>query len=442
MASSEKPDFIETAQKGPTVKLTTDGSSSSLVSEDELPPVSASVSVSQQNSRQNSQQAAPSSVSPANETSASNFPPENNDVIALRRREKGGKKLPILPGGGRTVMLLICICMFGLRIDEMRNSTLTNIATTLFADRAGYVETISDLGNSYQQHHKFDEARKVYENALGSLSLRGLDKGSQGAYLRLKLANLAFDKKDKDGARRIANEALDMLATEDAKMPYDMPFELHELATRFDDWWDYKTGMKLNQKSLEFWPHTRFNYRSFVLADLGLEYSRTKQYDKAEDSYSQSIRQSMRLGAYDFNVWRYIQLAQVQITLRKFSEAELNLSSARKMLSDLKRGNVEFYQSLIATEQGRLAVAQGNMNEAQTYFEKAAALLKDDTYHRYYYLVNQLQMANFFRDTQKFDKAKELYEDLVSRLYDRQPGPAWEDVKHDFGMLKSMMGGR
>jgi tetratricopeptide (TPR) repeat protein len=281
------------------------------------------------------------------------------------------------------------------------------------------------------------------EKALSDLSSKGEDKGAKGAFVRLKLALLDFQSDNFNSAKSNAFKALDMLRAGGTYVPYETGFLLYEVAWQFDNYWDYTDGVLLHQKALDVWPKERPNYRSDVVADIGFEYNRLKRFDKAESAYKEALNQTLRTqGDSSSNVWRYAQLGQAQIGQKKYMEAEINLNAALGMENRLHRDRKTTHRAQIYTDLGRVKAARGDMKSAQDYFEKSEEILKRKKYESYYYLINQLELANLYRDTGHPEKARPLYGDLLRRLDAGDSGPDRKDVNRELDLLLAQTGGR
>jgi tetratricopeptide (TPR) repeat protein len=123
-------------------------------------------------------------------------------------------------------------------------------------------------------------------------------------------------------------------------------------------------------------------------------------------------------------------------------EAEINLHAALGMENRLHRDRKTTHRAQIYTDLGRVKAARGDMKSAQDYFEKSEEILKRKKYESYYYLINQLELANLYRDTGHPEKARPLYGDLLRRLDAGDSGPDRKDVNRELDLLLAQTGGR
>ncbi len=465
MASSGKPDFIEIDEKEAPVELMTgaDADVSEPPSAEALVGTGAASSVTGSSAPEtvpSTSETAPlaPAADPAREVSnfsAPNSTPVPHSKEALHPKLKDDvltiqkKSLPPrnsmrkLPGGAFFFIgLMIAICFWGSRLEEIRNQALTDLASGFLVDQKGFVETVSDLSTSYSQHNNIPAAKRVLEKALSDLSLKGEDKGAKGAYIRLKDAMLDFQSDKFNAAKIRAFEALSMLKSGGTYVPYDMGFLLYDVGWLFDNNWDYKDGVLFNKAALDVWPKERPNYRADVVADIGFEYNRLKQFDKAEVAFKEALNQSLRHGDSGNNVWRYSQLGQAQVGQKKYMEAEINLNAALRMEGRLHQDRKTTHLAQIYTDLGRVKAGLGDMKSAQDYLEKSAKILKKKKNETYYYLINQLELANLYRDTGHPEKARPLYGELLRRLNDGEFGPSRKDVTREFDLLLAQTGGK
>lgn len=450
MASSDKPDFIEIDQKEAPVKLTTgaetsaDGAAEPVADAISAETKGATPGASGSPERVSETPKTPSS-SPTPSSNKAFHPKMNDDFLALGKNKaaRPGSSMRKLPGGSfMFIGLLAVVCMFGTQLDVLRNQTLTDLASGFAVDRPGYVETVADLSESYAKGRNVAAAKQVLEKAMADLAAKGEAKGAKGAFILLKLAMLDFNNDNFNDARTTALKALDMLRAGGSYVPYETGFALYDVAWQFDNNWDYKDGVLFNEEARGVWPRERPNYRADMVADIGFEYNRLKQFDKAEQAYKESLNQSARQGDGSRNVWRLAQLGQAQVGQKKYSDAELNLNSALNMENRLHEGRKTTHLAQIYTDLGRVKAGLGDMKSAQDYFEKSAKILERRKNDSYYYLINQLQLANLYRDTGHPEKARPLYGALLRRLHDGEHGPDLNDVNREFDLLLAQTGGK
>lgn len=473
MASSKKPDFIDSKDKEAPVELTTDGS----FSEDlqncaaDSPSLPPSVGDTQIEARVDE---AKSVASPPQPGPANSFTPRsefNDDVLALRDRPKSpGKQMRRLPGGSMLFIgLLAAVCLFGNQIDEMRNRTLVDVAKKISFGGRGYVETVGDLGKSLLQHHDPDGAKAVYAKAIADLAANGLDSGAKGAFLRLKLAEVDFynanamaqkGRQSRGRARRTAfdeswhfekdakisaAQALRMLANDSSGLTAEFPYLLSDAAHQFEDWFDYDMAIKLNETALSHWPRRWRNGRAYVDGALGWEYLLSGKPASAEEHLKSSLGWTMRNGSVTSNnAWNLSILGRSQIDLKKYMDAEVNLSHALEMWDELKssQGNLSIEYARIYTDQGRIKAALGDNNEALKLFEKSEAILKKHPHRTFDTMRNHYSKANFYRDIGQYSKARDLYSDVIARIDNGDEGPNRDAVMKDWELLRRMSGGR
>ncbi len=453
MASSDKPDFIEIDQKEAPVKLTTGAETSadgaaepaagadSAESKAATPGASGSPAHVSETPKVRSSLPAPSDSTP----NRALHPEMNDDVLAISKKKslRPGSSMRKLPGGSFIFIgLLAVVCMFGNQLDVMRNQTLTILASGFAVDKPGYVETVVGLSESYAKGRNVAASKQVLDKAMADLASKGEAKGAKGAFILLKLAMLDFSSDNFNDARTTALKALDMLRAGGSYVPYETGFALYDVAWQFDSNWDYKDGVLFNEEARGVWPRERPNYRADMVADIGFEYNRLKQFDKAEHAYKEALNQSARQGDGGRNVWRLSQLGQAQLGQKKYSDAELNLNSALQMESRLHDGKKTTHLAQIYTDLGRVKAALGDMKSAQDYFEKSAKILEKRKDEAYYYLINQLQLANLYRDSGQPEKAKPLYGALLRRLHEGEHGPDLKDVNREFDLLLAQTGGK
>lgn len=441
MASSDKPDFIEIDQEEAPVKL--------MMGADKgappvTPPATAMPEGASPGNARDVQLAAPvsSTASPALKKALQEK--VNDDTFSIPKKSLPPRKsLRKLPGGWFFFTgLMVLICLTGSRLQEVRNQTLTNLATVFFIDQRGFVETVADLSYTYALANNVSAAKQVLDKALINLNSKGQDKGAKGAFLRLKYALLDSLNDDPVEAKKHALKALEMLKAGGTYVPYETGFLLHEVALQFDNNWDYQNGEMFNQKALDIWPRERPNYRAEVVANIGFEYNRMKQFEKAERALKEALNHSLRQGSTFANVWRYTQLGQAQVGQKKYMEAEVNLLAALRMESGLRKGRKTTQLARIFTELGKVKAGMGDMKSAQDYLEWSARILKKKKDQDYYYLINQLELANVYRDTGHPEKARPLYGELLRRLNDGESGPSLKDVNREFDLLLAQTGGK
>ncbi len=448
MASSEKPDFIETDEKDAPVKLTTGAepdvhANSAAQNSIEKPAADVASALrgllsspddSSQKRRQVHVENDP--ATPRYRTGATDAPPLPKQPI------RTGKSMRKLPGGTFVFLaVLLFVCKFGNQLDEFRNRTLTNLAAGFAIGAPGFVETACDLANSYRAHNNPKAAKAAFEEAIATLAAKGEDKGAQGAFLRLRLANLAIAREQIAEAKTLVRQALDMIGKGGSYIPYETPFELYDLGQEFDNYWDYDQGLALNMQAEALWPNNRPNGRSSVKADMGFELNRLGQYQKAEDWLKQALSQTMKQGITGYNAWRLQQLGQAQLGLKKYMEAEVNLNRALEMNEalDNKGRNLKIAETLI--DLGKLKTSKGEMALAQSYLERSAVILREQKEYGFFYLQNQWALANLYRDNGQFKKARSIYIEVIGRLISGDHGPNLRDVKRDFDILLAQTGG-
>lgn len=476
MASSDKPDFIEIDQKDAPVRLTEGGIGGEDAAGDQQS--SATADDTGGTARSASTQAAQSNLAhspsenpvPDRRSKSALSPRKNDDTVALMKRNTPtGKPMRKVPGGMFAfVGLLAVVCLFGNSIDEMRNRTLADLAKGFAIQNNGYVETVGDLGASLSRHNNLAGAKGAYEKALVDLAANNQDNGPRGAFIRLKLAKIAFananeqsrishddefSREDMDKARTasakfkaeadgLAKKALEMLKSDHAHVPSEMPFLLFSVADDFDDWFEYGTAIKLNEQALDVWGKGSPNRRSNINAALGFEYLMQKNWQVAEDYLRQSVTWSMRDGANSYNSWRLALLGRAQIGLKKYTEAEVNLSNALKMRETTKKNrDTKLEIARIYTDLGRIKAAHGNNAQALEFFEKSEKLLKKYPERTWDTMRNQMEMANLYRDMGQFSKAENLYTDVISKLNDGEYGPDRKDLLKELSLLRSLQGG-
>ncbi len=489
MASSDKPDFIEIDQKEAPVNLTTGaeagpevgaaaGTGGQAVDLTAVPTAAMQGSSdspgsdSQRSTSSRTSTASPLLAQPNAYFKTAYNPKINDDVLALQKRSMSpGNSMRKLPGGSVTFIgLLVAVCFFGNQLDELRNRTLTDLAKGFAIDNRGFVETVADFGASLRRHRKLDEAKAVYEKSLIDLSVNNQDKGAKGAFIRLKLAEIAFANANaqsaigyaqrstpeetekafqksrdyKKEAEDLAQKALEMLRADNSSLLSETPFLLHSVADEFENWSDYQNAIQLNELALEIWGPGSPNRRANVNGSLGFEYLMSKQFEKAEDRLKKSLTWSMRDGNTGYNSWRQSILGRAQVGLKKYMDAEQSLVNARKMHEAFTRKDPDADTDLarIYTDLGRVRAAQGKMAEAQQLFEKSAEILEPKKRRRWDYLRNQLELANLYRDIGQFTKAEDLYADIMGRLYQGDEGPDRKDVKRDWDLLREQRGTR
>lgn len=474
MASSEKPDFIEIAEKETPVKLTTGGL---FGDESSLPEAGASTQpdATQSNSSQ------PNSSQPRG--NQPNSPLTKTPISSLRPEEKGdgdddsrfkqlppGNSMSRLPGGTIFfVGLLVAVCFFGNQIDVMRNRTLADLAKSAGIDNRSYVETVGDFSDSLVKVHDFDGAEDALKTAQRTLATDGLDNGAKGAFIRLKLAQIDFTKaneqsalgyatksdsfrKEKfDKARKFevdaeqhAKEALDILAKGDAGVNTELPFLLSNVGDQFESWDEYELAIKLNEKALNYWPRDWRNGRSSVDGALGWQNLMAGHAESAEEHLKDALNWSMKKGVTSYNAWRLSILGRSQVEQKKYMDAEVNLARSIEMWDELKKServnNVEYAR--IYTDQGRIKAGLGNTNEAMKLFEKAQAILKKHKHRTFDTMRNELAMANLFRDNGQFSQARDLYSKIIRKIDNGDAGPDRKIVMRDWDLLRRMSGGR
>lgn len=481
MASSEKPDFIDSKEKEAPVKLTTGGLSGDEIVVDALSADAPSetqsgpmvVSPLNGKSTGSSTSKLHSSGAPQSMTPLSNLRPrpESNDGVAnLRRQPSPGNSMSRLPGGTFWfVGLLMAVCFFGNQIDVMRNKTLADLAKSGGIGNRSYVETVGDLGDSLVKVHDFEGAEEAYRAARSTLASDGLDNGVKGAFIRLKLAQVDFAKANEqselgyatksdafrqekfDKSRRFevdaeqhANEALDLLAKGDAGVNTELPFLLSNLGNQFENWDKYDMAIKLNEKALSYWPREWRNGRSSADYSLGWEHLMAGHAALAEEHLKNSLNWSMKKGVTSYNAWRLSILGRSQVEQKKFMDAEVNLARSIEMWDELKKSErvTDVQYARIYTDQGRIKAALGNNNEAMKLFEKAQAILKKHKKRTFDTMRNQLAMANLFRDNGQFPQARDLYSKIIKKLDDGDVGPDRKTVMKDWDLLRRMSGGR
>ncbi len=481
MASSDKPDFIEIDQKDAPLKLTEGGlpvagelCGEVSTAESDVPASSAPASGTPDAAALHTvspRQSAISSQSVPQKT-GSTRPELNDSTIALTKKSMPpGKPMRKLPGGPVVFIgLLAVVCMFGNQIDEMRNRTLADLAKRFAIGDRGYVETVGDLGSSLVRHGNLDGAEGAYEKALLELKAAGQDFGTRGAFLKLKLVEVAFAKANREvqtgrlsrkrserqkhfdkswqykaDAVPLAKQALEMLSKDRSGKPSELPFLLWYAGDNFEDWYDYGTAIKLNEEALNLWGRGSPNRRSWVNTQLGYEYLRMGESAKAEDVVKQALTFGLRQGTTRQNAWRYSLLARSQVDLKKYAEAESNLSRAVEMWQELEKtgmeGNVDLDLARTYTDKGRIKAALGNSSEALSWFKKSEKILREYSNRTYDTMRNQLEMANLYRDTGQYPKAKELYDDIMSRMEGADDPVDRKLVTQDIQLLRRLSGG-
>ena len=437
MASSEKPDFIEIDEKTPFVELTegpdasgTAGKTDGAGSDEPLGMVKIS---------------APESTGPRRALSL----PQSGQIYSGNDEDAAPRKvLPVnrpmrkLPFGSVTFIgLLVVIAAFGNRVDEVRKQTLATLASKLYSNSQGYVETVSDLSWFYRQNRNLPAAKAALNKGIAELAANNQDKGAKGALLRLRLASIAFQEKDEVEARNLANTALSMISKGGTYVPYETPLMLYQVAWHLDNNGDYTTALPLNLKAIELWPNNRPIYRSSVQYDIGFEYNRLKQYEKAEGYLKQALSQSLSWGDDDDNVRSFLQLGTSQLGQRKYPEAEINLNSALRMQQNLSNRKRDTQLAQIYSELGKVRAAQGDLLMARKHLEQADETLKTKRSSAYHFLNNQHALANLYRDLGETNLAKPIYESLLSRLRDGERGPDIKDVQRDVDLMRAKTGG-
>lgn len=500
MASSDKPDFIEIAEKDAPVKLTSGGlfgdDLEASAAADTPQPQSCPSDMTQSGkplpqahqfsaSQPGTSQEVTSDLVPkqgeirqqnssrTSQTPISSLKPkgqENDDVANLRRQMTPANSMSKLPGGTFWfVGLLMAVCFFGNQIDVMRNKTLADLAKSAGIDNRSYVETVGDLGNSLVRVHDFEGAEEAYRAARFTLATDGLDNGAKGAFIRLKLAQVDFAKANEQSAlgyatnsatfreekfdksrkfegdaEQHAKEALDILAKGDAGVNTELPFLLSDLGNQFENWSNYDLAVKLNEKALGYWPRDWRNGRAAVDGYLGWQHLRAGNSAKAEEHLKNSLNWTMKKGVSSTNAWRLSILGRSQVEQKKYMDAEVNLARSIEMLDELKKServnDVEYAR--IYTDQGRIKAALGNNNEAMKLFEKARAILKKQKNRTYDTMRNQLAMANLFRDNGQFSQAQDLYSKIIKKIDGGDEGPDRKTVMSDWELLRRMSGGR
>ncbi len=472
MASSEKPDFIEIAEKETPVKLTTGG----LFGDD-----AASQSDDGTAQRQTSQPMHPSSSAtdrsavagnPSNSPISGLKPHQivNDDVANLRGQLPPGSSMSQLPGGTMFfIVLLAAVCYFGNQIDEMRNRTLTDFAKGISMNGRGFVQTAGDLGDTLIRHHNLDGAKAVYDKALFDLSSSGLDSGTKGAFVRLKLVEIAFananiessrGRKAQDSrtrreafdrswkyeaeAKSLANQASEMLSKDRVHVNTEIQFLLSNAGNNFEDWFDYKMAIKLNEQALNYWPKSWRNGRSYVDGKLGFEHLMVGNFLTAEEHLKNSLNWTMKNGSTRDNAWKLSILGRSQIDLKKYMDAEVNLNRAIEIWDDLNKNerNLDVDYARVYTDQGRVKAALGNSNEALKLFQKAESLLKEHPDYTFDSMRNHLAMANYYRDIGNFAQARDLYSDIIGRIDQGDEGPDRKSVMREWDLLRRLSGGR
>lgn len=436
MASSEKPDFIEIDEKTPSVKLTEgpDASDSS-----------GKTAGADNEKSSGAQSAAAETTGPRPAFSLAQGAQNhyaNGDNAVAKKVLPVNRPMRKLPFGPVTFIgLLVVLSTFGNQIDEMRKQTLAALAGKLYLNSQGYVETVSDLSWFYRQNRNLPAAKAALNKGLATLAANDQDKGAKGALLRLRLVSIAFQEKDEEAGRALANTALSMINKGGTYVPYETPLLLYLAAWNLDNYWDYKTALPLNLKAIELWPNNRPNYRSSVQYDIGFEYNRLKQYEKAEGYLKQALSQSLSWGDDDDNVRRFLQLGISQLGQKKYPEAETNLNSALRMQQTLSRRKKDTQLAQIYSELGKVRAAQGDLLMARKYLERAAETLKSKRNSAYHYLLNQHALANLYRDIGETNLATPIYESLLSRLRDGERGPDIKDVQRDVDLMRAKTGG-
>lgn len=423
MASSEKPDFIEIDEKAPSVKLT-EGSDAPL---------------------QSGETDGASGEKPEPKLRPASMPPAGsmNDDGVPKKLPPANRPLRKLPFGAVAfVGLLVAISICGSKVDEARKQTLVTLASKFYINSQGFVETVSDLSWFYRQNRDLPAAKAALNRGIADLALNNQDIGAKGALLRLRLAQIAYQEKDEEEGRSLAITALSMINKGGSYVPYETPILLYQTAWDLDNYWDYKTALPLNLKAIELWPNNRPNYRSSVQYDIGFEFNRLKQFDKAEDYLKQALSRSLAWGDDEDNVRRFLQLGISQLGQKKYAEAETNLNSALRMQQNLSRRKKDSMLAQIYSELGKVREEQGDTLMARKHLEQAAAILKNKSNASYFYLNNQHALANLYRDIGEMNLAKPIYENLLARLRDGERGPDLKDVERDFDLLREKMGGR
>lgn len=438
MASSEKPDFIEIDEKTPSAKLT-EGTDAA-ADEPDAAAVSAetdlaAVSAETEGAGDKAFSADVKSRLPAG--SMNDGPPSEKKGLPINRPMR---KLPF--GSVTFIGLLVAISACGNQIDELRKQTLITLSSKLYMNGKGYVESVADLSNMYRFRNDSKADAATLNKGIAVLALNNQDKGAKGAYLRLRLAQIAGQDGQIDEAKSLATKALSMIEAGGTYVPYDLPLALSGLAWRLDDYWEYKTALALNLKANELWPTNRPNYRSHVRYTIGFEYNRLGQFDKAEPFLKQALLQSLSWGDDDDNVRRFLQLGISQAGQKKYAEADTNLNSALRMQRNLTRSKRDTLLAEINTELGKVRAAQGDTLMARKYLEQAAETLKTKRRASYHYLQNQYALANLYRDIGEKNLAMPIYDQLILRLRDGEHGPDIKDVERDRDLLRDQSGGK
>lgn len=459
MASSEKPDFIDSKEKEAPIRLTAGGVSSGVLSDEqnEKPLAEGPVSLP--------------SVSPSGQSQS----PPSSDAMSKQHlkseKEKlPGKKFRRLPGGSLVfISLLATVCFFGNQIDEFRNRTLADLAGHIYGSGRGFIETVGDLGQSLMLHGNPDGAKAVYEKALAGLVSKGRDSGEKAAYLRLKIAQVdfyranamsreayylrgkarqqAYDKawQHEAQAKATASKALDSLAERPSRANTELPFLLSSVAQDFESWSDYEMAKKVREKALSLWPRGWRNGRAYEAGTLAFDYLLTGNPARAEEHLKSSLTWTMRKGAVTSqNAWNLSILGRSQVDLKKYMDAQMNLSHSLEMWDELRssEGNLDIEYARIYTDQGRIKTALGDNSAALKLFEKAEEILKKNPDRTYDTLRNHYMKANLYRDMGEYSKARDLYSRVIAKLDSGDYGPDRKAVMKDWDLLRRMSGGR
>ena len=348
MASSKKPDFIDSKEKVAPVELTTgtvSGEASGKIEDGQQTCVDV-----------------PTVEKPSGPEEKASEPCEiRKDVSSADLRSKSRlrkESMRLLPGGKGFVALLVAVCLCGGALEEFRKSVLVDIASRHIADNPqGYVQTVGDLGDSYRQHHKDFMARALYDKAMKLLLSSSKPSMSSVAFAQLKLADLAFAAGDKSRADELVSSVLSELQKTNKDAPYELHFLLTQVSDQFEDERDYETAIKLNEMALDIWGTNAPLTRSYVKAKLGLENNRLRRFDRAENWLKESISYSLnRIGNSWANAWRFAQLGHAQIGLKKYPEALSNLLTAQEMFLTVSKLPPERIEHLapVLTDHGRV----------------------------------------------------------------------------------------
>lgn len=435
MASSKKPDFIDSKEKVAPVELTTgtvSGEASGKIEDGQQTCVDV-----------------PTVEKPSGPEEKASEPCEiRKDVSSADLRSKSRlrkESMRLLPGGKGFVALLVAVCLCGGALEEFRKSVLVDIASRHIADNPqGYVQTVGDLGDSYRQHHKDFMARALYDKAMKLLLSSSKPSMSSVAFAQLKLADLAFAAGDKSRADELVSSVLSELQKTNKDAPYELHFLLTQVSDQFEDERDYETAIKLNEMALDIWGTNAPLTRSYVKAKLGLENNRLRRFDRAENWLKESISYSLnRIGNSWANAWRFAQLGHAQIGLKKYPEALSNLLTAQEMFLTVSKLPPERIEHLapVLTDLGRVYCERGDYADAEKVLLQADTIIKNDRSKGYNYLLNQFALANMYRDSGQFSKARSHYEEVGKLVRKGRFGIEPEELSREVEIFRVQSGG-